>query len=185
VQGELAQITVGEGDTDSCHPYEVWGINADQNIFRYNYCTVTWDNTPGFLASISTGGGDVWGINAAGQIFQFNFVTQQWVQIAGSLKQITVGVNDVWGLDSSGKAYRYEGAAGFVQTYGALFTQIVAGGNGVWGVVVSYPNPDIVRLDPDLGTVVDVPGSLTQIAVGYGAGVWGVNSADAVYSFIH
>jgi hypothetical protein len=186
VQGELTQITVGEGDTDSCHPYEVWGINANQQIFRYNNCTLAWDNTPGYLTQISTGGGDVWGLNSAGQIFQYNFASQTWVQVAGTLQHITVGVNDVWGINSAGIAYRYEGSAGFVETsFGASFTQIVAGGNGVWGVVVSYPNPDIVRLEPDLGIVVDVPGSLTQIAVGYGAGVWGVNSAGAVFSFIH
>lgn len=186
VVGELTQITVGEGDMDSCHPYEVWGVNVDQEIFRYNYCTLAFDSTPGFLTQISTGGGDVWGLNAAGAIYRYNFTSQTWVQVAGTLQHITVGVNDVWGINSAGTAYRYGGSAGFVETsFGASFTQIVAGGNGVWGVVISYPNPDIVRLDPDLGIVVDVPGSLAQIAVGYGAGVWGVNSAGAVFSFIH
>ena len=30
----LEQIAVGEGTQDSCHPYEVWGVNASDQIFR-------------------------------------------------------------------------------------------------------------------------------------------------------
>ncbi|MGO4883793.1 MAG: tectonin domain-containing protein [Bryobacteraceae bacterium] len=141
---------------------------------------------PGSLTEISTGAGDVWGLNSLGQIFQYNFAGPQWIQIAGSLHQITVGVNDVWGLDDAGNAYRYEGAAGFVMIVGGGFTQIVAGGNGVWGIVnpAVYPNTTILRLDPNVQTAVAVPGVLTQIASGYGAGVWGVNSADEVFTFV-
>jgi hypothetical protein len=108
------------------------------------------------------------------------------VQVAGSLQQIAVGVNDVWGLDKAGNAYRYQGSAGFVQTVGARFIQLVAGGNGVWGIVTTAvpPYTGILRLDPNVETAVAVPGVLTQIASGYGAGVWGVNSADQVFSFI-
>jgi hypothetical protein len=187
VLGELTQITVGDGDTDRCHIFEVWGVNANQEVFRFNECTQAFDNIPGFLTQVSTGNGDVWGVNVNGQIFQYNFITATWVQIPGTLQQITVGVNDVWGLDAAGNAYRYEGSAGFVLSVAAQFHQIVAGGNGVWGIVTTAvpPYTSILRLDPNVETAVVVPGVLTQIAVGYGAGVWGVNSADAVFSFIH
>ena len=36
VGGSLVQIVVGEGIWDNCHPYEVWGLNAADWIFRYN-----------------------------------------------------------------------------------------------------------------------------------------------------
>ncbi|MGO4880999.1 MAG: tectonin domain-containing protein [Bryobacteraceae bacterium] len=184
--GSLEYLTVGDGYTDSCHPYEVWGLSENQQIFRFNYCTSVFDLIPGSLAQISTGGGDVWGINSSGQIFQYNFQAQQFLQIPGSLQQIAVGVNDVWGLDASGKAYRYEGA-GFVLIDGAAFIQIATGENGVWGITTSIWNPSttiIVRLDPNVETAVVVPGILTQIAVGDGAGVWGINGSDNVFSFV-
>jgi len=101
VNGELTQIVVGIGYNDNCHPYEVWGINANQQIFRYNYCTAAFANTPGYLVRISAGGGDVWGVNAAGLVFRYDFYSQTWVQIAGSLQQIAVGSNAVWGLDKT------------------------------------------------------------------------------------
>ena len=30
----LEQIAVGEGTQDSCHPYEVWGVNSAGHIFK-------------------------------------------------------------------------------------------------------------------------------------------------------
>ena len=92
----------------------------------------------------------------------------------------------MWGLDASGKAYRYEGA-GFVLIDGAAFIQIATGENGVWGITTSIWNPSttiIVRLDPNVETAVVVPGILTQIAVGDGAGVWVFNGSDNVFSFV-
>jgi len=187
----ITQITVGDGYTDNCHPYEVWGIvftNQEQHtLVRFNYCTSVFDSIPGSLTSISTGGGDVWGINSSGQIFQYNFVNQTWVQIGGTLQQIAVGVNDVWGLDGLGRVYRYEGSAGFVLIDAAPFSQIVEGGDGVWGLTPSIwvnGTNTIVRFDPNVEIAVAVPGSLTQIAVGYGAGVWGLTAGTEVYSFV-
>lgn len=39
VPGSLGSIRIGPGYHDSCHPYEVWGINLSLQIFRYNYCS--------------------------------------------------------------------------------------------------------------------------------------------------
>jgi hypothetical protein len=185
VNGELTQIVVGIGYNDNCHPYEVWGINANQQIFRYNYCTAAFANTPGYLVRISAGGGDVWGVNAAGLVFRYDFYSQTWVQIAGSLQQIAVGSNAVWGLDKNGYAYYYENAGGFVQMPGTqTYTQIAAGGDGVWGINPTYTSGNILRFDISVLTSPAVPGLLTQISSGTGAGVWGVNSAGQVFSFI-
>jgi|HubBroStandDraft_6_1064221.scaffolds.fasta_scaffold21041_3 hypothetical protein len=44
VPGSLGQVAVGAG-YNSCHPYEVWGINASTQIFRYNFCTLKFEQT--------------------------------------------------------------------------------------------------------------------------------------------
>lgn len=190
VPGVLSQIVVGEGDQDKCHPYEVWGIAPDSTVWRYNNCNPQWEQVqvPNPFTVIATGGGDVWGLDEFAQIWHYGGT---WVQVTkggffGTLQQITVGVNDVWGLDGNGSIYRFDP---FTQSFvfwpnsvdGALvLVQIVAGGNGVWGLGASG---QIFRLDSSQLMFLQVPGVLAQIGVGYGGGVWGVNSSNLVYTF--
>jgi hypothetical protein len=195
VQGELTQITVGVGGNDSCHPYEVWGVNASQQVFRYNYCTVAWDNIPGGpVTFISTGGSDVWGLYnypLSTPISQYNFGTQEWVAVpapafsqAGYFSQIAVGVDDVWIRSAAFYVYHYQPSLGFVplpanqpQTY----DQIATGGDGAWGLTTSGQP---VRFDPNAQIAIEVPGNFSQISVGSGAGVWAVNAAGQVFTFV-
>ena len=44
---------IGVGYQDSCHPYEIWGLNSAGNVFRYNYCTNFFD--AGFKRSPNPG----------------------------------------------------------------------------------------------------------------------------------
>jgi hypothetical protein len=185
----LSQIVVGEGDGDSCHPYEVWGINPNLLVYRYDYCSGQFHLSPNAppLTHIATGGGDLWGLDEFAQIWHYSFQQQQWNQIPGSLQQITVGVNDVWGLDGSGNAYRYDPNSGqfaSVLTPGATQTQIAAGGNGVWAIYTFGVPGLIARFDSAIEAFYNEPGFLVQIAVGSGAGVWGVNSSNQVYVFV-
>ena len=90
VTGSLRQIVVGEGkvETESCHPYEVWGIDASDNIFRYNYCTPKkFEQIPGSLSVIATGGGSVWELNSSAQIYYHYIPFQEFVQVQGSLNK--------------------------------------------------------------------------------------------------
>src|SRR5262245_47466052 len=71
IPGSLVQVAAGT--------YEVWGINAAQQIYRFNRNTQLFEQIPGGLVQISVGGGQfggpgdsVWGINAAQQIYWFN-----------------------------------------------------------------------------------------------------------------
>ena len=173
--GSLSQIAVGEGDIDSCHPYEVWGINVNENIFRYNYCTKKFDSIPGFLTVIATCGGGVWGINSSSELFAFNFSNQtfQDTTFSGPIF-LAADVYGVWAIGTNG-AIAWVGAFGGAYGEGIIpgsLAQIAAGGDGVWGINSSQ---SIFRLDPASGNFVNVPGFLTQIAVGSGAGVWGVS----------
>jgi len=182
--GLLVQIKVGEGVQNKCHPYETWGINSSQEVFRYNYCTNQFlQIAHASLADVETGGGDVWGISSSGDVFHFDFATLAFVQVPGvtGTVQVAVGVNDTWAINSSSQIFRYDpSSGGFVQVGGAL-VQIAAGGNGVWGV---SQFDQIFRFDPATGGFVQVNGLLTGIAVGYGSGVFGVNSSDEVFTFV-
>ena len=187
VPGVLSQIVVGEGYQDNCHPYEVWGINPSSNVYRYNYCTHAWNQIPipNPFTHIATGGGDVWGLDEFAQIW---YLGSGWTQVPGFLQQITVGVNDIWGLDSAGNAYRYfADGSGFLQyvTEPPNATQIAGGGDGVWAITNSVG--EVWRFDANLGWgIVTLPSPYlpVQIASGYGAGVWVVNSIGQVFIFV-
>jgi hypothetical protein len=59
--------------------------------------------------------------------------------------------------------------------------EVAAGGDGVWAINTSN---EIFRFDPSREEFVQVTGSLKNIAAGSGAGVFGVNSADQVFTFV-
>jgi Tectonin domain len=179
VPGVLDFIAVGPGYSENCHPYEVWGLNAAAQIFRYNYCSMAFEQEPGTLGSLAVGGGAVWGINGNGEIFRFNFTTLVFDQLPGFLTQITAGPNGIWGLFGT-QIYQFsDNIQNFFQLPGSL-THIQAGGNGVWGLDSSGA---ILRLEPSTGSFVQIPGTLGQISVGNGGGVWGINSLNQTYTF--
>jgi hypothetical protein len=101
VQGELTQITVGDwlhGQLPSLGSLGNQRRSADLQIQLLQH--LVWDNTPGFLTRISTGGGDVWGVNAAGQVFQYNFLLADIGCKLGALcNRSRWESNAVWGLD--------------------------------------------------------------------------------------
>ena len=175
VTGSLAHIVVGEGEADNCHAYEVWGIDASDNIFRYNYCTKQFDQIAGSLSVIATGGGSVWGLNSSAQIYYYN---NGFFQIAGSLQQIATSGNDVFGLDGSGNIYRYDPYLIAFVLYGGGYTEVATGGDGVWVIQPGY----VLNYTEITTSFYNV--SMTQLAVGYGAGVWAVDSSNRVWTFV-
>jgi virginiamycin B lyase len=178
--GFLSRISVGPG-YEPCHQAEVWGINASGDIYRFNYCANTFFQVPGILAQIAVGDGEVWGLNAAGQIYRFNFQTGTFLQAPGILAGIVTGGGQVWGINSSFQIFRLDRATGAftqVQVPGALLNLSV-GGNGVWALNFSG---SIYRFDESSQEFVQVNGVLATIAVGSGAGVWGLD-ADHVFVF--
>jgi hypothetical protein len=59
--------------------------------------------------------------------------------------------------------------------------QVAAGGDGVWLINTSG---NIFRFDSGSESFVQVGGALISIAVGSGAGVFGVNGAGNVFTFV-
>jgi hypothetical protein len=119
----FSQIAVGEGDEDSCHPYEVWGLanllGGANNVFRYNYCTNSFNQVANpvgnecggcALASVHVGKNDIWGVDVIGNIWHYElnpinqgYGSQNWALVDGGCypMQIAVGVNDVWAFSTS------------------------------------------------------------------------------------
>jgi Tectonin domain len=183
VPGVLTQITVGIGVTDGCHSYEVLGLSASL-IYRYNYCTNGFEIINGLLTQVVTGGGDVWGINSAGSVFRLDqtvFDAPVFVLVPGNLVQIAVGVNDVWGVDGSKQFFRYDFVNGAFNKFDGNVIQVAAGGDGVW-LLDTSGNP--YAIISATGSILDVSGALKSIAVGSGAGVFGINNSDEVFTFV-
>lgn len=105
IPGSLTAIAVGGQGT------EVWGINANQNVFRLDPTSLSFVNVPGKLISLAVGGPllgpiGVWGINANQNIFVFDFSSQQFEQVPGQLTQISVFGLVVWGINANQNVFR-------------------------------------------------------------------------------
>jgi hypothetical protein len=179
-QGSFTLIATGLGYQDSCHPYEVWGLNSRAQIFRYNFCGKKFHTINGILCSLWVGGGDIWGNDCGGNIFRYNFASGGFDQIPGALSEIAVGPNGVFGLSSDALIWEFhDNIQNFAQLPGAL-SSIRAGGDGVWGLDGSA---HIYRLEPSTANWVQVGGQLAPISVGSGGGVWGLDGSGKVYAF--
>jgi len=190
VPGVLDLIAVGPGYRDTCHPYEVWGLNPGAQIYRYNYCTKGFDQVPGILCDIKVGFGDVWGAQCGPSIFRFYFPGGVFLQVDShqfkGFPALTVAPNgNVWAIDTGdngGRTYLYDPVSVqfLLQTSGS--SQIQAGGEGIWAIRLG----NVYHLDNagiGVGEFVQVPGSLVSLSVGTGGGVWGINGAGQALVF--
>ena len=189
ISGALDLIAVGPGYHDSCHPYEVWGLNTGSQVFRYNYCTGQFDTGFGFLCDIHVGGGDVWGAECGPKVYRFNFGTGSFDPISdpfGAFPVLTVGSNgEVWAADTSNSfVYEYDHHGNNQYQFdgwGCCATQIQAG-YGLWILNTNISGNNIERFEPSIGFY-GIPGHLISISVGSGGGVWGINSSHQVFAF--
>lgn len=185
VAGALDLIKVGIGYHDSCHPYEVWGLNTGSQIYRYNYCTNSFDQEPGFLCDLQVGGEDVWGAECGPKVFQFDFGSGAFDQINdpfAAFPVLAAGPAGVWAIDTGDQSiYQYSPFVGFQQVVTCCSQQIYAGGDGVWFL----SGTAILRLNPNTTYFAQVSGvnSPTSISVGSGGGVWAVDSSHQVFAF--
>ncbi len=171
--GVFTQIVAGAGYQDSCHPYEVWGLNSNAQIFRYNFCSGNFDTIAGILCSLAVGGGDIWGMDCSGNVYYYNFAAG--FQSAGAvLAEIAVGSDTVFGIDASEELFNLRPIMTPYQS-GAIK---VAVGDGVW--YLDSAN-HINHIGPTFLEVISGP-ALTSITVGEGGGVWGLSSGKA-YAF--
>ena len=176
--GALAQIAVGKGKN-------VWGLNASQAIYQYDFKTKEWVNIPGALVQIAVGGAGVWGINASGQIWYYNGT--EFVQFTNGTvpigRYIAVGANQPWVIDTSNNVWLYNTNTGFFdQVEFAQLTQIAVGGAlEAWGVNGSQ---QIWEYDVKTEQFEEVNGHLVQVSLTNKADIWGINASGAAYKFV-
>ena len=186
IPGSLAQVAAGRN--------EVWGLDASNQVYRFNSGTKTFTKTGTLkLTRVAVGGGtvlqadQVWGIDASGLIYRFSFKTNTFVRVPGVLAQIVVseGVFDkchpyeVWGLNAAELIYRYNSCTSqFEQVAGSL-TVIATGAGAVWGLNSSA---QIYYYDFSNPGFRQVPGSLQQIVVGVDE-VWGLDGNSFIYQY--
>jgi len=140
IPGSLAQVAAGRS--------EVWGLDAANQVYRFNSGTTTFAKIGTIrLTHVAVGGGtvlqadQVWGVTASGKVYRFSYKTNTFAQVPGTLAQIVVseGYQDtchpyeVWGLDTAQLIYRYDYCTSQFVTIPGFLTHIAVGGGDIWG----------------------------------------------------
>lgn len=177
IPGSLANIAVGSSGA-------VWGVNYQHHVYEWDSAHSQWLQIPGLLTQIAVGAdGDVWGLDAASDIWHYNVQAGQFSEVHGALMQIAVGsAGTVYGLDPNGGIYWYNiGTKAFQKIANwSGFGQVAVGVDGdVWAVkdAVAY-HYDVLH-----NTMDATPGSITQVALGFGAAVFGLNAGGEIYQW--
>ncbi len=173
VPGFLKQISVGFGG-------EVWGVNSNNNIYRYHGSG--WTQKPGNFKHVSVGQNNVvWAIDPNDNIRRYNSGSNTWTNIAGKLKMVEVGAGgQVWGVNSSNNVYRYNGNNTWTQVTSGLKYVSVGQNNVVWGV---QTNDVIRRYNSGSNTWTTIPGLLKQVDISANGEVWGTNAGNNIYRY--
>ncbi len=166
----------------------MWGINAQQEIYSYDFANAQWANIPGLLTQVAVGSSNaVWGINESQEIYRWNTATQTCVNVPGALAQIAVGTDgSVWGVNAQSNIYFYDTqSSGWIQVPGQL-TQIAVGNAGaVYGVNASG---SIYWYNPGTGSfqVVANSAGFEKVSVGVDGDMWAIKSGTAYhYDVLH
>ncbi|MEJ2147214.1 MAG: hypothetical protein P8020_18950 [Acidobacteriota bacterium] len=177
VEGSLVQVSA---DNDY-----VWGLDAQDNIFRRPSAGGAWQKIPGGLVDISATGGAVWGVNRAGEVFRCTKPCDSgaWKIQSGRMSQVSGGLRYVWAIQQPGdKIFKrpVDGAGDWREVPGGLVQVSASASSTVWGVNRAG---EIWRCaKPCEGGVAwqRVAGELSQLSAS-DREVWGVNSAGQIW----
>ena len=106
--GNLNQVSAGSQN-------EIWGVNFDHAVFRFNNTLGNWDTIagPGSLQQVvvARGGGLVMGIQWAApkKVVRWDAATRQWIPLDGApaIVQLALGsTNHVFGITAAGELYK-------------------------------------------------------------------------------
>jgi virginiamycin B lyase len=89
----------------------VWGVNDQNEVFRYNPSQDTFERMPGTLKQVSVGiDGEVWGVGPNDD--PFRWTGSQWQPIQGKLQQLSVrNATEAWGVNADHNLFRWNGSA--------------------------------------------------------------------------
>lgn len=191
IPGALTQVAAGNANA-------VWGVNAQHQIFHWNPVDSSWINVPGTLQQIAVGiDGDVWGYNAA-QIYHLNRQTGLFVNVPSptgpGIYPPSVGYPM---LASAGSVYSSECTATIIECGSVLWynpgtDQLTGFGNVLSanvGVPAAGPDGDMwattnagaIHYSVLNGSFNFTGLSASQLAVGYGAAVYALDSSGNIF----
>jgi virginiamycin B lyase len=177
----VVQIGVGSGGN-------VWGVDNNGQILRWNAQSGTWSSYPGALSQIAVGGA-VWGVDTSNRVFQFTGGPVQsfhtLIQLPGSFHQISVAPDGTaWGVGANNLIYSFDRGTQSWQNVAGALAQVSVGsaGNG-WGVnaegqIWQWGQPAAKSWNY-------VEGELNQIAVSASGQVFGINASDQTYMYLN
>lgn len=93
---------------------QVWGVNANDKIYKRSGSSGAWAPVDGGLKDVSVGNGVVWGVNANDEIFKCPMPCNGsgsgsgngWTKVDGGLKQVDAGDTEVWGVNASDAIFK-------------------------------------------------------------------------------
>lgn len=167
--GLLKQVSIGDDES-------VWGVNTNDNIYRWN--GRSWDKMPGLLKHVSVGRGNtVWGVNANDNIYRWN--GSRWNKVSGLLKQISVGSDgEVYGVNANDNIYRWNGSS-WTKLNGLLKQVSVGNSKHIWGV---NAQGFIYQRDTRNNRWSRIEGLTAKyVSVNDSGQVWAVDNEDKIY----
>jgi len=100
-----------------------WGVNRNQDIFRYRRTGNNWQHISGKAIQVSVGESGVWVVNQGNDIFyrqgtygDVDTEGSSWVHVGGKLKWIASGRNIVVGCNSSDQIFYRTGMSAATPT---------------------------------------------------------------------
>ncbi len=175
IPGQLVQISVGSYQN-------VWGVAADDFVYRWKSDESEWENISGRLVNVSVGGdGTTWGVNRQDQPHRWD--VNRWTYIPAVLKQISVGSKDhVWGISRAGEVWQWEPQSWVkrISTQIGTFDSLSVGSDGI--VVLLKENHEVYKLmiDEDEVSFEKIEGKLSNISVGNASEIWGIDTKGQV-----
>jgi virginiamycin B lyase len=151
----------------------VWGVNDQNQVFRFDPASRAFEPVPGSLKHVSVGAdGQVWGVDPDDNIHRWNGT--QWQPVPGKLRQLSVrNAQEVWGVNAANDLFRWNGST-WEQIPGK-FKRVSVGADGtVWAI---NADGDVLRRDGSTWTT--IPGKkLEKISVTDAQRVWGIDADE-------
>ena len=113
----------------------VWGVNDQNEVFRWNPASKQFEQVPGSLKQVSVGtDGAVWGVDPNDNVLRW--IGSQWQPVQGTkLKQLSVrNAQEVWGVNAADDLFRWNGSA-WEQPIPSKLSHVSVGADGtLWGI---------------------------------------------------
>lgn len=176
----------------------VWGVNRDDEIWRFDWNRDSWEKMPGRAVQVSCSeDGAVWCINRQENIFQWT--GSQWEQRPGALRRISVGLSfpsltfepditgshqHVWGCNNRDEIYYWQNN-NWNKSDGAC-REISVGNDGVVWCVNANEDIWVKRGGPNSNWT-QLPGKAVKISAFNSNTVLGLNRQNEVWgpSFLY